>query len=181
MGSCLAKAALALGHDVVIVSGPVTIEYPKSAQVIAVVSTEDMLEAAVKEFASCDGVIGAAAPCDFRPVEVAKQKLKKTGNGLVLDLVETPDVLAMLGKSKRSNQWVVGFALETEDFRARALAKLKRKSCDLIVLNGVSAIDSTQNSIEIFAASGDLVSRLSGSKLDVANEILMQIQQRLIG
>ena len=68
MGSCLAQAALDLGHEVTIISGPVLVEYPKQATLIDVVSTEDMLEAAIETFATCDGLIGAAAPCDYRPI-----------------------------------------------------------------------------------------------------------------
>lgn len=180
MGSCLAEAALALGHDVVIVTGPVQIQYPSSAKVMPVISTEEMLEISLQEFVNCDGVIGAAAPCDYRPLEVAKNKLKKTGDGLVLKLAETPDVLATLGQTKRANQWLVGFALETEDSRARALAKLKRKCCDLIIVNEASAIDSTHNAIEILAPSGEVVGNVVGSKKEVAARILAEIHRRFI-
>ena len=87
MGACLAVAALAGGHDVVIVSGPVLVEYPAAARVVSVLSTEEMLVAAVAEFEHCDGLIGAAAPCDYRPIEVADHKLRKTGQSLELKLV----------------------------------------------------------------------------------------------
>ena len=80
-------------------------------------------------------MIGAAAPCDYRPVMVATEKIKKTGDPLVLHLVETPDIVATLGSEKRSDQWIVGFALETEDARFRALSKLQHKCCDLVVVN----------------------------------------------
>lgn len=180
MGSSLASAALALGHQVIIVSGPVYIEYPAAASVISVISTEEMLEAAQREFANCDGVIGAAAPCDYRPIQVADHKLKKTGKVLNLTLIETPDVLAALGRSKRANQWMVAFALETEDAQTRALVKLRRKSCDLIVLNDASAINSKDNAIEIIAPNGEIVSRFVGSKPEVAKQILREIQARLI-
>ena len=95
------------------------------------------LAACQELFPSCDGVIGAAAPCDYRPVRVEQQKITKTGQPLTLNLIETPDVMATLGgATKRTGQWLVGFALETDDQRFRALTKLERKSCDLIVLNG---------------------------------------------
>ena len=180
MGSCLVQAALDLGHEVTIISGPVLVEYPKQATLIDVVSTEDMLEAAIEAFATCDGLIGAAAPCDYRPIEVADHKIRKTGEVLQLKLVETPDVVATLGANKKANQWTVGFALETEDARFRALAKLQRKSCDLVVLNGVAAINSTENSIEIIEPSGDVLKSVSGSKQKVAAEILSVIGKRLI-
>ncbi len=180
MGCCLAEAALALGHQVVIVSGPVLVEYPAEATLIPVVSTEDMLEVAQREFASCDGLIGAAAPCDYRPIEVADHKIRKTGEVLELKLVETPDVVATLGAKKRANQWTVGFALETEDARFRALAKLERKCCDLVVLNGVSAINSTENEVELIEPGGQVVKAIAGTKQEVAKQLLATIVERLI-
>src|SRR6185369_8960587 len=135
MGKALAEAALAAGHQVTIVSGPVDVAYPPAAKVIAVVSTEDMLAAAQQVFPHCDGLIGVAAPSDYRPMVVATNKIAKTGEPLLLHLVETADVVATLGATK-TRQWLVGFALETEDHRLRALAKLEKKHCDLMVLNG---------------------------------------------
>ena len=126
MGKALAEAALALGHDVVIVSGPVEVEYPPSAAVVPVVSTEEMLTAAGQEFENCDGLIGAAAPSDYRPMRVESHKIAKTGQPIDLHLIETDDVVATLG-ARKGKRWVVGFALETEDHRLRALAKLERE------------------------------------------------------
>jgi phosphopantothenoylcysteine decarboxylase/phosphopantothenate--cysteine ligase len=146
MGRALAEAALALGHDVVIVSGPVEVEHPPQARVVPVISTEDMLAAAANEFETCDGLIGAAAPCDYRPVRVEPHKIPKTGQSIDLHLIETDDVVATLG-AKKGHRWVVGFALETEDHRLRALAKLERKFCDLMVSNGPQAISATDNEV----------------------------------
>jgi len=98
----------------------------------------------------------------------------------MLKLVETPDVIASLAVKKRPNQWVVGFALETEDRRFRAIVKMQRKSCDLMVSNGPSAIDSLDNDIEIIEPSGEILERIIGSKEIVAKGILKQIQERLI-
>src|SRR4051812_45753865 len=114
MGAALAAAAVELGHLVTIVSGPVEVDYPKSAHVVHVVSTEDMLEQAQALFPSHDGLIGVAAPCDYRPVRVEESKISKTGSPLTLHLIETPDIVATLG-AQRTKQWLVGFALETED------------------------------------------------------------------
>ena len=94
MGSCLAAAALQRGHEVSVVSGPVEVDYPRAARVVRVVSTEEMLEAAQALFPTCDGLIGAAAPCDYRPRIVAPGKINKPGEPLVLQLIETPDVVA---------------------------------------------------------------------------------------
>src|SRR5688572_5909422 len=121
MGRALAEAALAAGHEVVVVSGPVEVSYPSAARVIDVISTEEMLTAARAAFATCDGLIGAAAPCDYRPMRVESHKIAKTGQPLQLSLVETEDVVATLGAEKRPHQWVVGFALDVEDPRLKAL------------------------------------------------------------
>ncbi len=180
MGCALAEAALALGHDVVVVSGPVNLAYPSAAEVVAVTSTEDLLEACRRVFPDCDGLIGAAAPCDYRPVRVATAKISKTGEPLTLQLVETPDVVATLGASKKPDQWLVGFALETEDQRFRALSKLQRKSCDLIVLNGPQAMDARDNAVEMLDKSGQVVASFQGSKESVARGILSVIEQRLV-
>lgn len=179
MGAGLAKAALALGHEVTVITGPVEIEYPPQCKVIHVVSTEDMLKASKRAFASADGLIGAAAPCDYRPVHVAPGKIAKTGQPLQLNLVETEDVVATLAKQK-GRRWVVGFALETQDHRLRALAKLERKHCDLMVSNGTDAMDALTNEVEVLTPAGDVVAQLSGPKDEVATGILAVIQERLL-
>jgi phosphopantothenoylcysteine decarboxylase/phosphopantothenate--cysteine ligase len=179
MGQALAAAALARGHAVVVVSGPVAVDYPPEAQVRRVISTEEMLAACQAVFPECDGVIGAAAPCDYRPVRVAEQKIAKTGQPLLLKLVETPDIMATLGASKRPDQWLVGFALETDDHRFRALTKLERKSCDLMVLNGPAAMDALQTQVEVIDRAGQVLAQLAGSKRQVAEGILALIETHL--
>ncbi|TWT48670.1 phosphopantothenoylcysteine decarboxylase domain-containing protein [Botrimarina hoheduenensis] len=180
MGRGLAAAALAAGNEVVIVSGPVEVEYPAGARVVWVVSTEEMLAVATAEFEACDGLIGAAAPCDYRPVHVEPGKIAKTGEPLQLNLVETDDVVATLG-AKKQGRWVVGFALETEDHRLRALAKLERKHCDLMVSNGVEAMNAETNTVEVLTGAGQVVGRFTGPKDEVAQGILGVIHDRLIG
>jgi phosphopantothenoylcysteine decarboxylase/phosphopantothenate--cysteine ligase len=179
MGRALAEAAIVLGHDVVVITGPVEVEYPQEATVVAVVSTEEMLAAAAMEFERCDGLIGAAAPCDYRPVRVESHKIAKTGQPIDLHLVETDDVVATLGQRK-GNRWVVGFALETEDHRLRALAKLEKKFCDLMVSNGPQAISALDNEVEIITPAGDVIASIAGTKEDVAARILAIIEDRLI-
>jgi phosphopantothenoylcysteine decarboxylase/phosphopantothenate--cysteine ligase len=180
MGRALAEAALRRKHEVTIVTGPVAVKYPVRAHVIPVLSTEEMLEAARLAFATCDGLIGAAAPCDYRPVRVATEKITKTGQPLLLHLVETPDVVASLGNEKLAHQWVVGFALETTDRRFRATVKLEKKRCDLMVLNGPEAMNALDNDIEILDRNGEILERISGSKECVARGILAVIERQLI-
>jgi phosphopantothenoylcysteine decarboxylase / phosphopantothenate---cysteine ligase len=179
MGKALAEAALELGHQVVVISGPVELAYPAAARVVRVVSTEEMLAAAATEFDACDGLIGAAAPSDYRPVRVEPNKIAKTGQPINLHLIETDDVVATLG-AKKGRRWVVGFALETDDHRLRALAKLERKCCDLMVSNGPAAISATDNEVEVITPGGAVIASLAGSKEAVARGILAIIQERLV-
>jgi phosphopantothenoylcysteine decarboxylase/phosphopantothenate--cysteine ligase len=180
MGVALVTAALKMNHEVVVISGPVSLDYPKGAKLISVVTTDQMLKAAVETFRTCDGVIGAAAPCDYMPRVVQTQKISKTGQPLTIELIETADVVATLGQNKREDQWVVGFALETEDQRFRAIVKLERKHCDLMVSNGPSAIDASDNEVELLDPNGNVLANIAGNKEDVAQQLLEQISERLI-
>ena len=103
----------------------------------------------------------------------------KTGSPLGLHLVETPDVIASLGAEK-SHQWLVGFALETEDHRFRAITKMERKSCDLMVLNEPSAMNSLDNEVEILNRDGLVVTTFSGTKAAVARGIVQVVHEKLI-
>ena len=179
MGAALAAAVIERGHEAVVVSGPVEISYPQQAEIVSVQSTEDMLEACLKIFPACDGLIAAAAPCDYRPVTVARHKIRKTGDPLKLQLVETPDVVATLGAAKIA-QWMVAFALETEDPRMRAMQKLERKNCDLIVVNGPRAVHALDTQVEILDASGRVAAAFTGGKLEVARQIFRLIEEHLI-
>ena len=179
MGAALAEAAIAAGHRVVIVSGPVEVAYPAEAEVINILSTEDLLETCLKIFPECDGLIAAAAPCDYRPRAVAKHKIRKTGSALNLELLETPDVVASLSEIK-NRQWMVAFALETEDKHLRAMQKLERKSCDLIVVNGPEAVHAADTAVEILDAAGEVVAAFYGGKRQVGRDILRVIGERLI-
>lgn len=180
MGSFLAQAALDLGHRVTVVTGPVSIDYPKEAKVVHVTTTQEMLEATQLEFAQADGLIGAAAPCDYMPKQVETNKLQKTGNGLTLHLLETPDIVATIAANKLPNQWVVAFALETQDVRFRAIVKLSRKSCDMIVSNRAEAMNSDENNVEVISRGGTVLDQFHGPKSLVAQGILRLIDKHLI-
>lgn len=179
MGHALANAAVRAGHAVVVVSGPVDFAYPSEAIVVPVVSTEDMLAACQEAFPSCDGLVAVAAPCDYRPVRVAPHKIAKTGGPLRLELVETPDIVASLA-AVRERQWIVAFALETHDRHLRAMQKMERKSCDLIVVNGPAAIHATHTFVEVLERGGHVVAELSGDKPQVAEALFSIIAERLI-
>ena len=149
------------------------------AELVPVLSTEEMLAACQERFAGCDGLIGVAAPCDYRPVRIAPHKISKTGGPLLLELVETPDILATLSGVK-NRQWMVAFALETENERARAVEKVHRKQCDLIVVNGPAAIRGRDTEVEVIDPQSTVLASLAGSKEKVAEGIFELIERRLI-
>lgn len=180
MGAALAQAAIELGHEVTIISGPVSIDYPEQATIVNVTTTDEMLDATMTHFENADGLIGAAAPSDYMPRKVSNSKIAKSGEPLVLELVETPDIVATVAPTKRDGQWVIGFALETEDHRFRAIVKMQRKCCDMMVSNGPGAIDSTMNDVEILASDGATITRIAGDKQIVAQAILQAAQDHLI-
>ncbi len=180
MGRAMAVAAVEAGHSVVIVSGPVTVDYPPAVEVIGIVSTDEMLAACRTVFAECDGLIGVAAPCDFRPREVHPQKIRKTGQPLRLEFDETPDILATLSAERRPGQWLVAFALETDEQRNRAMMKLRRKQCDLIVLNGPEAIGVGESAVEVLDPTGEVAVALNGPKEEIARGIMELVRIRLL-
>jgi phosphopantothenoylcysteine decarboxylase/phosphopantothenate--cysteine ligase len=177
MGSSLAASAVAAGHQVTIVTGPVNVDYPGQAKVVPVVTTSEMLETVQKLFPEHDGLIGAAAPCDYMPRRILTEKISKDGKPLQLELIETPDVVASVASKKRRDQWVVGFALETEDQRFRAIVKMQKKCCDMMVSNGPTAIDSELNDVEIIAADGTILCQIAGSKREVADAIIEAVDK----
>lgn len=171
MGYAVADAALAVGWDVVLVSGPVEIPPPKGCEFHAVTTTADMRDACLKLFPNCDGVIATAAVCDYKPKERIVGKLSKTGGPITIEMIETDDVLAELGRLK-DGRFVVGFALEAQNPHENALQKLRRKQCDWIVLNGPSAIGSESNSVDLIAADGTTAAKWAGTKKEVAGNLI---------
>lgn len=180
MGFALAAAAQAAGHEVVLVSGPVALDSPAGCELRSVETTAEMKDACVDAFASCDGVIAAAAVCDYKPAIRVDGKIAKTGEPITVEMIETDDVLAELGRSK-NGRWVVGFALEADNARENALQKLRAKNCDVVVLNSPSAIGAVDNQIELIDRNGSVVSELSGRKTEIAGELIRWIETHLAG
>jgi len=180
MGAALADSALRAGHAVTIVTGPVSIEYPSEAKTLWVTTTQEMLDTVQQIFPSHNGLIGAAAPCDYMPRKILSEKISKDGRPLQLELIETPDVVATAAASRLGHQWVVGFALETDDRRFRSIVKMQKKCCDLMVSNGPTAIDSPHNEVEIIDSDGNTLAQVAGTKSQVADAILHWIQVQLI-
>ena len=158
MGYALADAALARGHEVMLVSGPVWLEAPTGAQLRRVETAREMFEAVRAEIAACDVAIFAAAVADYRPVKVAGSKIKKTGDRLTLELERTEDILGSARQVFGFRGRLVGFAAETENLVENARDKLRRKGCDLVIANDVSqpgiGFDSAENAVTLVLPSG---------------------------
>jgi phosphopantothenoylcysteine decarboxylase/phosphopantothenate--cysteine ligase len=178
MGYAIAAAALKAGHETVLVSGPVTLAPPVGCEFHAVESSRDLYDACLALFPGCDGVIAAAAVCDYTPRQRTPGKIGKTGAAITLELVETADVLAELGRRKQ-HRWAVGFALESQQARENALRKLHAKHCDAIVLNAPAAIGSDDNSVELIDKSGTTAATWTAGKDVIARSLIAWIETHL--
>ena len=179
MGFEIAKAAANLGAEVILISGPTHQKVTHNLiTVVPVVSAQDMYEAAHNYFKSVDIAIAAAAVADYRPKEVATQKIKKEESTLSLELEKTKDVLASLGQIKEQ-QFLVGFALETNNEIENAKSKLKRKNLDLIVLNSLqdkgAGFKSDTNKVTLIDKNETINTFELKSKTEVAKDILNTI------
>ena len=137
MGYAVARAAMLRGAQVTLVSGPVSIPAPSFVEVVPVVSAQDMYEAVTARAAEQDMLIMTAAVADYRPAEVATEKVKKQEGDMSIPLTRTKDILGTIGQSRRPDQVICGFSMETENMLANSQAKLERKNADLIVANNV--------------------------------------------
>lgn len=180
MGYALCQAAVAAGHAVVLVTGPVALPVPRGCEVHAVETSGEMYDACVRLFPGCDGAIGAAAVCDYRPRERVRGKIAKTGGTLALELVETADILAELGRRKE-HRWLVGFALESQNGRENALRKLQAKRCDAIVLNHPAVIGADRTSVELLIADGSTAATWDGEKEEIARRLLVWVGENFAG
>ena len=176
MGYAIVNALVNAGADVILISGPVQekINHPR-VKVIQVVEAEDMFQASVKYFSGVDAAILCAAVADFTPDSKSQEKLKRKGE-MILKLEPTKDIAAHLGKIKKKDQILVGFALETIDEKKNALKKLKRKNLDFIVLNSLkdkgAGFKSETNKITIIDKTGEDVSFPVKDKKWVAEDII---------
>ncbi len=181
MGYALAEVCARLGAEVTLVSGPVNLccTHP-SVRTIHVTTAKEMYAATTEEFPKTDAAILCAAVADFTPKTVADTKIKREKTGhLVIELTATQDIAAQLGKMKRTNQRLVGFALETDNEEVHALDKLKRKNLDFIVLNSLrdagAGFSHDTNKITILAADGTSERFPLKSKQDVAADIVARL------
>ncbi|MEY4960638.1 MAG: bifunctional phosphopantothenoylcysteine decarboxylase/phosphopantothenate--cysteine ligase CoaBC [Pseudomonadota bacterium] len=154
MGYAVARAALQAGAKVTLISGPVSLQAPSAARLIKVVSALEMLEAVKNEVTQADIFISVAAVADYRATHVSKQKIKKAGGGLTLELTPNPDILEYVTSLPRP-PFCVGFAAETENLEENASAKRLKKKLPLLVANlARDAIGSDESALILFDDSG---------------------------
>lgn len=180
MGYAIALQLAERGAAVTLISGPVSLKLNHHGiNLIKVNTAEQMAAACLEAFPACDAAIMSAAVADFTPVKAEKQKIKKTGGELVIQLKPTTDILAAMGKLKMGNQLLVGFALETENEFAHASAKLKNKNLDLIVLNSLNdegaGFGTDTNKVTLISAAGEPEQTPLLSKREIAAVVVDKV------
>lgn len=178
MGFALAEQAIQLGAGVTLISGPTALEATPDIDRYNVLTAEEMYELTLEHFAGADIVIAAAAVADFKPKQVVKQKIKKEGGIQSVELENTRDILAQMGKLKQK-QFLVGFALETENEKSNAIKKIKSKNLDAIVLNSLNdkgaGFTSDSNKVTYIDKNETIIPFELKSKILVAKDIFSQI------
>lgn len=181
MGYAVAEAASKRGAQVTLVSGPTNLSVPAGVKMINIVSVNEMWTEVLKEVQDADIFISAAAPADFVPAEIKKEKIKKT-QSLTLDLAKSRDILAEVGKNKGST-FLVGFAAETQDLVKNAKIKLESKNLDLIVGNDVSeegkVFGSDTNKVVLLSVGSEAIFLQEMPKIDVAHKILDYVKNKM--
>ena len=182
MGFCLAEAAARKGAQVSLVTGPSNCSaHHHNITRYDVKTAEEMYQQCMSLVDNQDIIIMSAAVADFTPAHVAPEKIKKENTQLTLELVKTKDILASVGKIKRDNQLLIGFALETENEIENARKKLHNKNADLIVLNSLrtkgAGFRTATNQVTILARDGREFASELKSKQEIATEILQTAQK----
>ncbi len=180
MGFALAEAFYKKGADVFLVTGPVNMHTKfVGIKVTHVQTAQEMYQASLAEFETTDIAVLSAAVADYRPDVVADEKIKKKSNELDIHLVKTNDILKSLGSVKKDAQFLVGFALETNNERENALHKMQHKNADMIVLNSLrdanAGFGHDTNKVSIFSRNGEVVELGLDTKENIAAEIVKNI------
>lgn len=167
MGYAIADAALKLGANVVLISGPVTLQAPDSCQLVSVTSAVEMHKAALKYSQNADTFIACAAVADYRVADIAQEKIKKSGEEIQLNLIKNPDIVADIANLS-PKPFTVGFAAETQNVEVFALGKLSAKNLDLIAANNVAiqgqGFNSEDNALTVFSHNNKVELPLSAKK-----------------
>jgi phosphopantothenoylcysteine synthetase/decarboxylase len=183
MGYALAQAAREAGCAVTLVSGPTSLVPPAGANFVPVDTAKQMFDAVAGIIRAHDVAIFSAAVADYRPVEIAPEKIKKTEPRMVLELERTSDVLGSARLQFGFEGFLVGFAAETENVLREAHGKLRRKACDLVVANDVSkpgtGFDSDENEVTLCLPGSKSLPLPRSTKIELAREIIRFIQGRV--
>ncbi len=175
MGYAIAEAAIEAGHDVVLISGPVSLDPPHGVQLISISTADEMHDAVHRHILECDVLVMCAAVADYKPAKASARKIKKNEKYWSLDLVPTRDILASFSKRDRPFL-IVGFAAETNDVEENAKKKLRAKNCDIIVANDVSdpncGMESDENEVIIFFKNGATKKISRAPKKNIARELV---------
>ena len=183
MGYAVARAAAMRGADVTLVSGPVNLTPPAFVEVVDVISAEEMFQAVTSRASKQDIIIKAAAVADYRPAEVATEKVKKKDGEMSIHLERTKDILAYLGDHKKEGQFLCGFSMETENMLENSVAKLVKKNLDMIVANNLkvegAGFGGNTNVVTLITRKGGEQLPLM-SKDEVADKLLDAIMKEKI-
>lgn len=181
MGLAIANELKSRGAEVTLILGPTALKVPEFSTIIRVKTAAEMFAASVSVFENMDIAVMSAAVADYTPTETQSEKIKKTSDNISISLTRTKDILKHLGEIKKSNQLLIGFALETNNEEAYAKNKLKEKNADMIVLNSLNdagaGFGHDTNKITIFEKSGKTHHFDTKSKADVAKDIVNTIIQ----
>lgn len=186
MGYAIARVAQRAGAEVILMTGKTSLSRPTGMKIIDIESAAELFNAVKDAFTDADGLIMAAAVADFRPLTTAKQKIKKNDDNdlMNISLTKNTDIVAEIGKIKRSNQFVVGFAAETNDLLENATKKMQKKHLDLIVANDVANINigfnSDDNQVTFIFKNGQQIQTPIESKLAIATELINVIGEQII-
>ncbi len=178
MGFAMAEAARHAGAEVTLIHGPVSIKAPENIETLPVISAGDMFEA-VKKHKDADVIIMSAAVSDFQPAKKAAHKVKKETAELNIALSPTNDILKWLGANRKSNQVLIGFAMETENLIESAEMKRERKNVDWIIANSLnepgSGFETETNTVHLIGAEQDEIKSFTGQKTEVSFDCLKYI------
>jgi phosphopantothenoylcysteine decarboxylase/phosphopantothenate--cysteine ligase len=182
MGYAIAQALAEAGAGVTLVSGPVALTPPEGVEVVAVETAREMAAAVEQAIAGADIFVAAAAVADYRTIDVAPQKMKKTGGDLTITLTQNPDIVAMVANGA-PRPFVVGFAAETEAVVDNARSKLLRKGMDMIAANDVSdgsiGFDAAENALHVLWPGGEVMLARAG-KERIARQLVAVITERYL-
>ena len=177
MGYAIAEAALEVGHDVILISGPVNLAPPRNTKFISVSTSDEMFEAVHRHADESDVCVLCAAVADYKPAQVSSVKIKKSAHEISIQLVATRDILQSLGRRQNRKFLLVGFAAETDHLEGNATKKLREKNCDIVVANDARvAMETDENELLILFRDGDTKKISRAPKKNLARELVKIFQ-----